>query len=574
MEKLPYSEEFIRINSPLISGLSSNDIERLLMSRTTNLIDANYSMNYIDIIKITAFDHYMCKKIINNNNDIRMSKYFNELNKQLLKLPLLYYCLPIRKVNVEILRRHLPDIDKVIIACNQRKNTILTLGTRYFNGEQLSKNELDALIVFWNFYCNGENDLNEMQFLDKLVKDLLNRDSTLGLHSSSLIMKYFGYKKCQEEGLNDIQLFIGDAGETAKGVSVNKTITISKKHLVGTSFRNNKLEIESATLKNGKLEGLSILKTLFHEIRHAVQDKNKFENSANALSYMKSIREILGMNNDEEYHRNYRYYDIEADANNYGWMEIRAILKDYMNFPEKKRLDAYADIYATEHLIRKSFPAKTDENNKLCPTWTYMINSLDNYFRQNPSDLNGKYSHFKKFYNSDGSAKTYGELLLLDSADVRQYSDLYLNMINARVNNKLDIGINSLSLEGKKNIIRNYNTIIYAIYDKLSNLKMIKLDGSYLIDGNTFSNTDRAVLKYNAVYYFKMAKIHARYVSRIIELSPELLGYNGGPFSINHYLRLINRNKLVQSFVEGEQIAYIPENANDLISLNSVGKGK
>lgn len=580
MGKLPYSEEFIRVNSTLISGLSSNDIEKLLMSRTANLIDANYPMDYIDIIKITAFDHYMCQKIINNNNDIRMSKYFNELNKQLLKQPLLYYCLPIRKVNVEILRKYLPNIDKVIIACNQRKNAILTLGTRYSNGEQLSKNEFNALIVFWNFYCNSENSLNEMQFLDKLVKDLLNRDSKLGLHSSSLIMKYFGYKKCQEEGLNDIQIFIGDLtseGETVLGLSCNKTITISKKHLIGTNFKNNTLSSEHAKINSMTLEGLIALKNLFHELRHAVQDSNYYKKEKNDISYSMSVRKLLSMIDKSEYARDYRFYDIEADANMYGWKWLRTVIKNYMGISEKDRLDIYADIYATEHMIRRDFTAKREDKKINTAVWGFITRKLDLIFKTDPSLLQSNYSHFKVFYNNDGSPRDVNMLIRLNSIEVSSFPDMFFNMVSGRLNENKEIDINyiqSLPLESKKNIIRNLNVMIYHVYSKLSDIKLGMKDGSYLLDSKEFSESDRRVFKKSVENYFNMVKKYSELALNIIKMNPELVGYYGGPQHINRYIENINKNELVKSCVAGQQIECIPENMNDLVLLNSVGRNR
>ena len=89
-----YNEEFINLNMKYINKASENDVIKLLNNRTNNLQHANFSMDYEDIITITAIDHYMCKKLVNGEYDIRMSTYFNELFNQLKRQPLLFLSLP------------------------------------------------------------------------------------------------------------------------------------------------------------------------------------------------------------------------------------------------------------------------------------------------------------------------------------------------------------------------------------------------------------------------------------------------------------------------------------------------
>ena len=59
-----YDDEFISLNMDSINRVGDNDIRKLLIDRTNNLEDSNFSMDYERIITITAIDHFVCRIII------------------------------------------------------------------------------------------------------------------------------------------------------------------------------------------------------------------------------------------------------------------------------------------------------------------------------------------------------------------------------------------------------------------------------------------------------------------------------------------------------------------------------
>ena len=576
MSKRIYNERLISLNGNLIDGMSREYIINKLRDRTLNLEERDFEMDYKDVAAVTVFDHYMCKKMIEGEfayPDGRLEAYCNEISNQLIKQPLLFYSLPIRNVNVSILRKYIPKIDEICFLCNKSKIQALTIAKKFNNGISVSKDELNLLVKYFNYSCKYDTEPFEIEIQDKLVKYLMENANSLGVSSSSFIFKYLGYKKCREEGLEDIEIFIGDLksiNSKCLGASFSSIVFVSKKYLVGTNFKDNTLSQNNAQLKNGRFEGLVLLKTLFHELRHAVQDKNVFDKSINDISFSKSIVSLLRMVDSSEYKRNYRFYDIEADANYYGWRWVEDAIANYMNVSVKDRLKGYSDIYAAQQVIKRGMPSKTDENTKQLPIWSYTVKKLDEYFLNNPRTLSKEYSQFSCFYNLDGKPKSLVEILRIDSIKVSNFPEMFTNMVFARASGSMSIG--GLSLDEKRNLINNLNTIIYNVYRKFSVYKRKNTGGKHIIED--LSLEEQELFKYNVKNYYKRINVIARMASKIIQLEPALLGYKGGSVSINYYLKLINQNELIQSIVCGNQLDYIPESAADLANLSNLGRGR
>ncbi|MBQ2872628.1 MAG: hypothetical protein IJE89_01350 [Bacilli bacterium] len=566
-----YDDEFINLNMDFINKTSQNDIRKLLIDRTNNLEHDNFSMDYKRIITITAIDHMVCRMIVNNSPiGIKTKIYLEELDRQLLRQPLLFLSLPIRFMDVNVLRKYLPSIDRIINICRQKKIQAQEINKKIKNGLNVSQEELNILIKYFDYSSTKDDDSNILEAQDRLARYLLNNETLLGLHALSFLVKYFGYKKCRQEKLDNIQILIGDLssyGSSTYGLSSNKTITLSKDFFVQTSFLGNKLTNEFSKLNNGKLEGLVCLNVLFHELRHAVQDKEHYEKKKTDMSFAMSTRKILHENDSKEYERNYGLYNIESDANQYGWLWTREVIKDYMDVSEKDRLAIYADLYSFKYMIKKVFAAKLDADKKGRFIGCFEKEELDIYFKKYPDSLNGKYSHFRVFYNNDGSPKGLNELIKLNSYSSVDFRTFYANQISARIvtGESLDYtSIDKLPIVDKINILKNFNNIIHTIYRKFSILGLKKTNGNFLYDD--LSAKEKRPIIYNAGRYFRLAKMYSDIIRTFTLRYPEILAYTSVIDNINTSLKSINKNQIVNDLLDGAQL--------ELIEISSLGMGR
>lgn len=568
MAKILYDDEFIRLNMGSINNATVQSVKKMLVDRTSNLEHPDFSMDYKDIVAITAIDHFVCKKIINGETiapGSRFKAYLEELEVQLLRQPLLFLSLPIRNIDLNLLKKYLPNIDRIVDLCKKKRNEAQIVNDKLKKGLPVSNNEINTLVKYFSYSCNNDSDEKVLEAQDRLVKYILN-SRTLGLYSSSFIMKYLGYKKCRELGLEGIQILVGDLtsmGAGVKGLSYLKTITISKKDLVGTTFKNNSLDTEFQSLNTGQLEGLICLKNLYHELRHAFQDKEHFAQKATDVSYMMSIRKILFQNDSMEYDRNYRNYNIEADANQYGWIWLGTVLKDYMNLSSKDRCTIYTELYRYEHYIKKNFASKVDKEGHRRYIGLFEKENLDEYFKKNPGSLQKDYSHFRIVYNDDGTPKGLNELIRIKASSTVDFPNFYLSQVSARMvsGESFDYKLfDRLSIEERKNILINFHDLVYSIYSKFSALKQKLTNGEYLLDN--MKGVDHQAIRYNVIRYFKLAMMYAKEMSVFINRYPELMNYGAdhylnGPTNTNMLLSKINSNEIVQRFVDGRQIELV-----------------
>ena len=285
------------------------------------------------------------------------------------------------------------------------------------------------------------------------------------------------------------------------------------------------------------------------------------------ISYAMSTRKILFVNDNLEYARNYDFYNIESDANEYGWRWTREVIKEYLNVSERDRLQFYADVYSFKYLVKKVFSAKLDKDKKGRFIGCFEKEQLDAYFKKYPNTLSNQYSHFKVFYDDNGNPKGINELMRVNSSSVFKFKTFYLNQISARIVNGefLDYNIiDGLSMDEKVNILKNFDNIIYAIERKFYMLSTKKSNGKFLYDD--LSQKDKMAIVYNVNKYVQLLQMYCDIVRGFINRYPDVLDNTDILRKINGSLKTVGKNPLLK-FLNCE--VHI-----DLIHLNPIKRGK
>ena len=542
--KETYNKKLIEVNSH-INNLTPQQIEALLDLRNKHLETENCQMTFVDLKSIIAYDHLACKKIQEKRNiDNTFKVYLNKLEQQLISNPLLFFSLPISKLNSNELRYYLPNIDIINKKCVDIFKRVQQIKEKIKSNTSISIEEINFLIKFLNYYItydrvksnSVEKNSDDIDIFKEVIKFLL-KQKKLGLHSSSLVIKYFGYKKCVEENLDDLEINISRLKDNTLGLHDSNFVCLSKSILINTSFLNNSLE-EYKRLENGAHEGIQLLHTIYHEIRHEIQDKEQHLNHENDLSYSMAMRRIFSQLDSNEYTRNYIFYDIESDANLYGYRELCKTMKEYM--PESQILQNLSSQLEYKYALKKDFNVKLSDENKVVATGYFEKKMLDNFFSSHPEKLQTEYPQFKKFYNNDGTPIQLTDLLAMQHSSY--YDNFFLNQIIARF--KEDEGlykvkIDGYTLEEKKVMLKNIARIIFLSYSKISFLK----------DRLTFNNhfaiknlgvPEQEFLTCISKGYYKIARKYAYYAKKLIQLYPELSDNIHSIDQINRYIELIN----------------------------------
>ena len=546
---LPYSQKFID-SVDINKYLNESDIKELLDERVNNFKDLSFMVDYTRMLSLTGIDHYICKMIFKNEQVNSIIKtYLEKVEEQLTNNPFLYYSLPISKLSPNQLRPYIPNIDKIIAYLKNKGNCVYNIYLKFENDPySLNREEKNQLIEYF-YYRVGTDAKGVKVAQDEFIKFLLNNADGLGYQSLSLIIKYFGYQKCQEDNLYDTQIIIADTtkkGENVLGISTKKAVILSKKNINKTTFKNNKLQNNYGQTPH-YVEGLAYLLTLFHELRHQKQRYECDNNMETSISYYLGAHQIIHSLNPDDYNDNYMFSEIEKDANYFGWIEVEKIIKNYI--PGESLKEAVHNIQRHKYteLIEDLCAGRKKGEKKELAKYA-LCKYLDEAIRKKPTIVSQEYKQFKLFYEDTGEPKKLLDLLKLPID--KDCENFYFEQIIYRTTN--DILTNdfaNMSYHQKISIIKQISNIINLIYVKLKVIADYK-ESSFNI---SLINNNESLLIGDNIKYYKNA---ARNLTRLIQVSLFLysdlsnldIDLNKIINEINEDLKRINKIKVCNQY--------------------------
>ena len=544
--------------------LDNNTIIRLLDARFQNNDDSNFQMDYEELTAITAIDHYMIKKMIDNEKVIPNSNfdiYIKKIRFLLQQQPLLLFQLPIKDIKVEQLKKYIPEIEFIKNSIINKRNNVHIIYDKFKqNPESLTVEEKKKLVEYFSYNVPTNNqDLRNAQ--ENLVKYLLNESNLLSATTITFIIKFLGYKKIEEENLDATEIFVAKLEKQSNlGLSLGKSIIINKENLKRVTFKDNKLTDKFGRRNDGKCEGLAVLQTLFHELEHQVQDKEVSEGKKTDASYYMATRRLMTYLDRNEYHRNYLFQEIEKGANLAGWMGVRKVLHDYMpNYEAKEALERIFK-YRYIEFVQNNLANRKDASQRMVYSNNYLAQSLDEVFQKYPQLMND-YPQFKAFYNDDNKPKSCVELLSTDDLSLSSlgfYSGQVIYRLKTTGFNKSEI--DKLTVLEKKRVIQNIDEIFAYMYNKM------RITNEYINKyKNGIQNIDSGQLKMfdiNVIQYKNIAIRFYNYINKMLESYKEL---SNSELNINYYIDRIN---LYYGKLQKHIINY--ETARSLVSQNQI----
>ena len=227
------------------------------------------------------------------------------------------------------------------------------------------------------------NDLNpkQVEFVAKYINNLM-------LNSR---LKQLGYSR------EDIQsyIYIGEDRREHGGFEVENSIYINKNSVLTTDIP-------------------SLIQVVCHETEHSIQELEATRNPKSKIGLDSAISNVLRNYYSSEkkydvYHNNYRFEQIEQDAEDIGNTQAIVFL-DMLGFKdESKKLH---DVKTKKTVSRRfEYDYRQDENGKKYTREVFLFNSLNLAIDKRP-DMLQKYPALLHLYAQDGKVKSFEDIII------------------------------------------------------------------------------------------------------------------------------------------------------------------
>lgn len=238
---------------------------------------------------------------------------------------------------------------------------------KLFSKEQMSKEEFDAFCENLKVLKNLHGRLPE-KYCDYIIKQKFTKDSILnkeGNRYKSVLDRAFEDKisyVLKEQGEEEILIHVSNFEGTKKSIS----------GAAGFFDKNGIVAISSAEIQKLSLSYFRPLETVFHEARHAVQNKH-LENGefVNPKEYIMLKENLIKEKRPEYYVNNYRYNAAEIDARLAGLRGAIRYLKS-LGFSEQEI------IHNNDGVFKEYYKAKLMAEYEMYDNNTFLKKDKDN----------------------------------------------------------------------------------------------------------------------------------------------------------------------------------------------------
>ena len=413
-----------------------------------NILDGgiNYSLNITSSNPkeqqiYFVFQHYLIKQYLNGYNREKCREILKGMYNDFHKYPHLFYDSPLLKN--ETLNN--------IMGNASFKQMVIKFRDDYYNGkkanklymkkdtEVLTEQEKNQLYSNMQRLIYSDNPIHQ-KMVEREIERIIDSDySSLNNSELSFYCQYISSISTKSKGYKT-HVVIGEDKEGLKGYQLNDYIFINKK-----GFESIELMTE----------------TVFHETRHSIQyheSKHKKTRIAFDMAQQNLFCKYLNTMEYDSYHKNYKYSQIELDAEKNGHYGADLFFytigrKDLQEKIKENR------IITTD--TRNYYDFMLDIDKKPIPTDTYIVNYMNKIIKSNPNELNN-YPVLLELYNKDGNLKSFSEIMnkrINIGFDERGLYDNYIDFgIKRGLLNEIDLS------DANDNYIKKFNNTLQSIY--------------------------------------------------------------------------------------------------------------
>ena len=369
------------------------------------------------IKKRNALDNYILKYYDKVNDSVQknMDKYLSAFYRSFLANPSELLGSPFLRSS-EIVTKFCPE--RVQIKNQEReirKHVIHTykenskdsqlLYSKDQNSGNLSREETNRLMHFFIKNIGTENkEIQKAQ--EKYIKKLIGQTAkTSDLEPKQIefiaryVNNYMLSSRLKQLGYNrnEIQnnIYVGEERETLGGFENEYNIYINKNSLLTQNIPD-------------------LIQTVCHETEHSIQELEARKNPKSKVGLDLAISNILRNYFSSEkgydvYHNNYRFEEIEKDAEKFG-DDTAIVFLDQLGF--KELADDLSEKKNTKQNTRQfEYDFRTNEDGKKSVREKFIFENLNKAISKNPKLLS-EYPGLENLYNKDGKVKNFKQLLM------------------------------------------------------------------------------------------------------------------------------------------------------------------
>lgn len=475
-------------NKGYIKKSEEKRILDMLEGRTNYLPNPN---NLKERYGYIIFQHYLVKYIEEHGKTPRIKEIINKYFEDFTKYPHLFVDSPL--LDNRFIDRFMP--------LKLRVKTHM-LKFKYYESND-NKKLYDSLIKGDNLSKENKNKL--YSFLLYQMRKNYNKYSKEIENCAKLILN--SNKKVQE--LSDIELKFY-CTFVAKRAGYDKVFPDI--HIIDDKPSRNGFELHNIVYINKHSDNVhelfEITKTVCHETRHAIQEKDsKNKNSRIAFEMARHLLFNKYLNTDvyNVYDRNYRYSGIELDADDYGYYYSKVLLQ---TLDRSDLSDKVQRMEINNHYKRHYYEFIEDINGMMISPDIFTVQHMDAIIKKHPSELNN-YKALNNLYNKDGSRKSLGELITLRVNQSHEDRGLYDNYINYEISKNRLFNID---------LVRTPSALQEKLFKSLSNIcsDKVTLFLDYCND-DEYKNVDTNQIRVSTLYQINLLDNLYNYIDQHME---------------------------------------------------------
>lgn len=425
--------------------------------------DGTINANYVimgDAIDNTMAKYLLSTKKPKNQKEYDMLKsYWNKAYEEVKLEPARIFSNPVFNLPDEVLQ---PIFGQEGVQAIAKRQKVLSkrakeIYKKYSNLEGVTLEQRKELIDFLNHTLELDDRIGKAS--RNVVNDIVNLEDRASMKEKSFVYKFLASEYCKKEGvhanvyLSDYE--IGTKKKLIKSQAIGEQdkdiIVISKFVVEKTSFSelDNNMRLEDLKESNRKKDEYSFIisvQNLYHELTHVKQYDQSKKGYVN-LQSMEMSKQLI--NNKyrkgksyKDYMKNYKYSEIEIDANIEAWKETQSFVERYMpdkinhvksNLNKKQMLAQLTDSSAVKYVGRnkeKLLPEKAD------------VELMNDIMSKKAKKVFLEYPQMKVLYEKDGKLKTFEKLLFERERNINEkndsnnrYENVYYDYINYNIDN-------------------------------------------------------------------------------------------------------------------------------------------
>lgn len=373
---------------------------------TIDPTDLRYRRKYVTL------QHFLIQYIEKHGKNRITKELLKKFYNDFLKYPYLFVDSPL--INTSFINRSVPLKDRKEIL-NKRKEYFdseknIELSNNLLKNNKLSNSQKNQLYSYLIMLLR-KNDPKDEELLKKHAEMILSSNQ-LPKEMNETELKFYCMYISKRSGKDTVHtdLHIIDTNPKLGG-----------SQLYGIIFINIKAESNANEL-------WKITKVVCHETRHTYQEKqvhNKTTRRAFEMARHLLFLKYLKTNDYDVYNVNYKYLDIEVDAESHAIYDCINILET-LNRPD---LALEASRFNTvTHNQRNFYKIMYNEQGTAISEDAFTVEYLDKIIKSHPEELE-RYVVLQKIYNKDGSRKPLGELLASKINEGLDDKEIYDNYI-------------------------------------------------------------------------------------------------------------------------------------------------